>query len=78
VSQLLTNEQAAQFLGVSAGTLPIWRCKRKYALPFVRVGRLIRYERSALQSWIEKRTESGAASKPPKRRARGTRRGGAR
>lgn len=40
---LLTEQQAAEVLGVKPGTLQVWRCTRRYGLPFVKVGRLVRY-----------------------------------
>ena len=48
----LTTEQAAEYLGVSKATLETWRCTGRYRLPFVRVGRLIRYLRSDLDAFI--------------------------
>jgi predicted DNA-binding transcriptional regulator AlpA len=52
--QLLTEKQAAEMLSVSATTLATWRCKRRYALPFVRLGsaRAIRYRASDIIAFI--------------------------
>ena len=52
---LLTPVQAAEVLGVSAGTLAVWRCTKRYALPYVKVGRLVRYGREALADFIASR-----------------------
>ncbi len=57
--QLLTPEQAAQLLGVEITTLAVWRCTRRHNLPFVRVGRLVRYDREDLRAWIEERRDGG-------------------
>lgn len=40
---LLTPSQAAQKIGVSPQTLANWRCTKRYDVPFVQVGRLVRY-----------------------------------
>lgn len=53
---LLTNSQAAAYLGVSAKTLPVWRTTHRYGVPFIRIGRLIRYHRRDLDAWLEART----------------------
>ena len=55
-SDLLTREQAAEFLGVAPNTLAIWACEGRYDLPMVKVGRLVRYRRSDLVAWLESRT----------------------
>ena len=43
--KLLTETQAAELLGVSPTTLATWRCRRRYSLPFVKLGggRAVRY-----------------------------------
>lgn len=53
---LLTERQAAEYLNVSAGTLSVWRCTKRYPLPYVRCGRSIRYRRSDLEQWLRSRT----------------------
>lgn len=55
---LLTQEQAAEILGVSPGSLEVWRSTRRYAIPYVKVGRLVRYRRSDLEQWLQSRTIS--------------------
>ena len=63
LNELLTNEQAAAYLGVSPQTLCVWRSVGRYNLPFLKIGRLVRYRKSDLDDWLEKRvrTTSGAA-----------------
>ncbi|MBK6907605.1 MAG: helix-turn-helix domain-containing protein [Rhodocyclaceae bacterium] len=59
--ELLDEKVAAQILGVTPGTLQVWRSTGRYGIPFIKVGRLVRYRRSALNHWIDSRTrESGA------------------
>lgn len=55
--ELLTREEAATLLGVSANTLAVWQSTGRYSLPMVRVGRLARYRRSDLLAWIDRRTQ---------------------
>jgi predicted site-specific integrase-resolvase len=54
--QLLTEKEAAQKLIVAPETLQQWRHHRRYKLPYVKVGRLIRYRLSDLESFIASRT----------------------
>jgi excisionase family DNA binding protein len=55
-SNLLTREQAAQYLGVTPGTLSVWACTHRYDLPYVRVGRSVRYRLRDLEAFLESRT----------------------
>jgi len=61
--ELLNEEQAAEYLTVSPGTLSVWRSTGRYSLPFVKVGRRVRYRLSDLDAWLEARSrESGATA----------------
>lgn len=53
--QLLTERQAAEMLALSFTTLATWRCKKRYGLPFVKIGagRAVRYRLSDVQRFIE-------------------------
>jgi predicted DNA-binding transcriptional regulator AlpA len=54
----LRNEvESAQFLGVKPTTLQIWRCTKRYPLPYIKVGRLVRYRQSALDAFLTARTQ---------------------
>lgn len=55
-TELLTSGQAANYLGVSVGTLEVWRCTKRYAIPFIKVGRLVRYRKAALDDFLMQRT----------------------
>ncbi|MGD9663019.1 MAG: helix-turn-helix domain-containing protein [Porticoccaceae bacterium] len=39
----LTPRETSQVLGATVGTLEVWRSTGRYSLPFVKVGRLVRY-----------------------------------
>lgn len=50
---LMTQAQAAQYLGTTVGTLNSWRHYGKNTIPFVRWGNRIRYRKADLDTWIE-------------------------
>ncbi len=52
---LLGPPQVARELGVSIQTLAVWRCMKRYRLPYVKVGRLIRYRRQDVDAFIASR-----------------------
>jgi excisionase family DNA binding protein len=54
--RLLNRKEAAEFLGIKEMTLAIWQSTKRYGLPVVKVGRLVRYRRSDLLAFIENRT----------------------
>ena len=56
---LRTPNEAANFLQVSPGTLSVWRCTGRYPLPFIKVGRLIRYRQSSLEEFLKSRERGG-------------------
>jgi predicted DNA-binding transcriptional regulator AlpA len=60
-STLLTDLQAAQALGVKAGTLSVWRTTGRNNLPYIKCGRLVRYRAGDLKEWLARRcrTNSG-------------------
>jgi excisionase family DNA binding protein len=52
----LTSAEVANTLGITEGTLAVWRCTKRYALPFVKIGRKIFYRREDVQAFIASRT----------------------
>ena len=52
--------QAAAYLGVAEDTLAIWRCTKRYPLPYIKVGRLIQYRKSDLDAFLALRTVEAA------------------
>jgi excisionase family DNA binding protein len=51
--KLLTPKQAAEYLGVKENTLAVWRSTKRYELPFIKIGRSIRYRVSDLENFIK-------------------------
>ena len=56
---LFSEQAAASFLDISPGTLSVWRCTKRYALPYIKVGRLVRYKKSDLDAFLSSRTVQG-------------------
>ncbi len=56
--ELLDESEAAQFLGLSPGTLSVWRTTKRYPLKYIKVGRLVRYRKGDLNSFITSREVS--------------------
>ena len=56
---LLTPKETADYLGVTKKTLAVWRCVGRYNIPFIKVGRLVKYRKSALDTFLDSRTHGG-------------------
>ena len=54
-SDLLTEVEAANFLGLEPKTLAVWRSTKRYPLSYLKVGRLVRYYKSDLIAFLESR-----------------------
>lgn len=57
-SPLLTSEETATWLGLkNKHTLEIWRSTKRYPeLEYIKVGRLVRYKRDAIERFLLART----------------------
>lgn len=53
--KLLTPRDVSDILGVTIHTLAVWRCERRYELPYVKSGRLVRYRRADVEEFINRR-----------------------
>jgi excisionase family DNA binding protein len=60
-TELLTPVEAAKILRVTAKTLGLWRCLRRYDLPYVKAGRHVRYKLTDIEKFIAARTRPGIA-----------------
>jgi excisionase family DNA binding protein len=56
---LVTQEQAAELLQISAATLQKWRSTGENNLPFVKIGKSARYRTTDLKAYVEKHTKQG-------------------
>lgn len=52
---LLTPSQVAECLGVTIGTLSVWRCTGRYPLCFIKVGRRVMYRQSDVENFVNGR-----------------------
>ena len=52
LDNLLTRKQAADYLGVKENTLAVWATNKRYQLPFVKVGRLVKYRIKDLDQFL--------------------------
>ena len=55
-NKLLTRQEAADYLGVTKGTLEVWASTGRYNLPYVKIGRLVKYRLGDLLDFIKSRT----------------------
>lgn len=53
--RLLTREDVADLLTVSVGTLEVWASTKRYALPYHKVGRNVRYWESDVMAFVNAR-----------------------
>ncbi|SOD17744.1 helix-turn-helix domain-containing protein [Nitrosomonas ureae] len=56
---LFTPNETAEYLGVTEKTLAVWRCTGRYNIAFIKIGRLVKYRKSVLDSFIDSRTHGG-------------------
>ena len=54
-NNLLNNDEAANLIGVEPRTLEVWRCTKRHQIPYMKVGRLVRYRREDLENWLNSR-----------------------
>ena len=62
--ELLDDQQAAAVLKTKPATLSVWRSTGRYNLPYIKIGRLVRYRAGDLKAFINGRVHAhtGAAS----------------
>ena len=58
--RLLDEQAAAAYLDLKPGTMAVWRSTGRYAIPFVKIGRNVRYRRADLDAWLAQRTRTVA------------------
>jgi predicted DNA-binding transcriptional regulator AlpA len=65
----VTTEEAAEYLGVS----PSWQVQsrgRGDGPPYVKIGRAVRYAKTALDAWVQSRTMSSTSQTNSSRQPR--------
>lgn len=52
--ELLSRREAGAYLGVSEQTLAIWKCTGRYNLPYLKIGRLVKYKVADLDAFLDR------------------------
>jgi predicted site-specific integrase-resolvase len=55
---LLNTTDAADFLGVTPGTMSVWRSLGRYQIPYIKVGSRVRYRLEDLEAFLQERTRT--------------------
>lgn len=53
---LLSPDEVSGILGVTPHTLAVWRSEGRYNLPYIKVGRLVRYPVESIECFLNERT----------------------
>ena len=53
---LLDRPAAAQYLGIKPNTLAIWASTKRHEIPYIKVGRSVRYRIEDLNAFVLKQT----------------------
>lgn len=52
---LLSRREAAAYLGVAEQTLSIWKCTGRQKLPYLKIGKLVKYKMADLDAFLDNR-----------------------
>lgn len=52
--QLVNRKTAAALLGVKVNTLVTWAMYKRYNLPFIKIGKSVRYRLSDIEAFLER------------------------
>jgi excisionase family DNA binding protein len=63
VTNLLTAQQIAGYLGVPPSTIYKWT--HEGFIPHVKLGRLVRFRLAEVERWVEKRSVAGRVTRRP-------------
>lgn len=64
---LLTSREACKLLGISSRTL--WAWKKEGRIPFIQIGRVVRFSRAALEAWVAEQLGRQSAPRDGEREA---------
>jgi predicted site-specific integrase-resolvase len=51
--KLVPRKIAAQLLGVAPQTLAVWACTGRYSLPYIKIGKRVRYRLTDIENFIK-------------------------
>ena len=52
-SNLMSRVEAAKYLDLQPQTLAVWASTKRYNLPYIKVGRSVKYSKTALDQFIQ-------------------------
>lgn len=55
-SERLHHKEAAEYIGVTSDTLNVWRCEKRYPIPYIKVGSKVFYWKRDLDAFLESQT----------------------
>lgn len=58
---LLTPDDLESIYGIPKATQATWRCTGRWSLPYIKVGRNVRYRRESIEEWLRAREHGGAS-----------------
>ena len=61
MNRLLTTKETAELLGVSPGTLRVWRSTGSGDIPYVKINRSVRYPEEHLKEYINSHMHNSAS-----------------
>jgi hypothetical protein len=53
---LYSDKIAGPYLGLKAESMPVLRCKGRLNIPYIKIGRMVRYRKSALDAYLDLNT----------------------
>ena len=60
--ELLDEKEAAALLDLKPGTLAVFRSTGRHSIPFLKIGRNVRYRRSDLDAWLQRCTRADGST----------------
>jgi excisionase family DNA binding protein len=71
--EILKYAGASELTKFSPGTLRVFVSQRRHGIPFIKIGRSVRFKRSQLQKWMDDRSVNVAPATPTRGRRRARR-----
>ena len=59
---MLSNRQAAEYIGITPHTLEMWRCNKRFLIPYIKLGGMVRYRLSSLDKFLLQQTIDESSS----------------
>ena len=54
----LSPKELSNFIGISVGTLAVWRTNKTYQIPYLKIGGKVMYPVAEVNQWIQSRVHS--------------------